>query len=104
MVAPACVHVGFRTWGANPEQPLLRRLGLALAGLIGLQLLLGFGAYLATRATAAGVTPAPPDLIVSTLHQWTGAILLAVGVSIFCWNHRLLRAEDECSAETAAAR
>ncbi|NIM01389.1 MAG: hypothetical protein GTN89_11200 [Acidobacteria bacterium] len=103
-VAPAAVHMGFRTWGANPDQPLLRRLGLALAGLIGLQLLLGFGAYVATRATAAGTSPAASDLIVSTLHQWTGAVILALGVSIFCWNQRLLTPEEDCVAETASAR
>ena len=103
VVAPTCVHVGFRTWGMNPGQPLLRRLGLVLAGLIGAQLLLGFGAYLATRGAGAGSLPAAADLIVSTLHQWTGAVLLALAVSIFCWNHRLLGPVDECAAEAAAA-
>jgi len=91
VVAPTCLHVGFRTWGANSDQPRLRRLGLALAGLVGVQLLLGFGAYLATRGARAATLPAASDLIVSTLHQWTGAVLLALAVSILCWNYRLLR-------------
>ena len=95
VVAPASLHVGFRTWGTNPDQPRLRRLGLALSGLIGVQLFLGFGAYLATRATRDGSLPGSPDLIVSTLHQWTGAVLLALAVSIFCWNFRLLRASGD---------
>lgn len=90
-VAPTCVHVGFRTWGTNLGQPLLRRLGLALVALVGVQLLLGFGAYLATRGATAGTLPAAADLIVSTLHQWVGAVLLALAVSVFCWNHRLLK-------------
>jgi cytochrome c oxidase assembly protein subunit 15 len=104
VVAPTCLHLGFRTWGANPGQPLLRRLGLVLVGLIGVQLLLGFGAYLATRGATAGTLPEAADLIVSTLHQWTGAVLLALAVSIFCWNHRLLRPLDAEVVETAANR
>jgi cytochrome c oxidase assembly protein subunit 15 len=90
VVAPACLHVGFKTWGTNPDQSRLRRLGLALSGLTGGQLLLGFGAYLATRSERVESLPASSDLIVSTLHQWTGAVLLALAVSILCWNYRLL--------------
>jgi cytochrome c oxidase assembly protein subunit 15 len=91
VVAPACVHIGFRSWGANPGSPRLRRLGLSLAALAGVQLMLGFGAWLATRGAAAGRMPASADLVVSTLHQWTGALLLALSVLIFCWNFRLIR-------------
>jgi cytochrome c oxidase assembly protein subunit 15 len=90
IVAPACVHVGLRSWGVNPGSSRLRRLGLALAGLAGLQVMLGFGAWLATRGAAAGRLPASADLVVSTLHQWTGALLLALAVLIFCWNFRLI--------------
>ena len=104
VVAPTCLHVGFRTWGTNPGQPLLRRLGLTLAGLIGVQLFLGFGAYLATRGAVSGTLPEAADLIVSTLHQWTGAVLLALAVTIFCWNHRLLRPPEDGAVETAPAR
>jgi cytochrome c oxidase assembly protein subunit 15 len=102
VVAPTCVHVGFRTWGVNPGQPVLRRLGLTLSGLVGLQLLLGFGAYLATRG--AGAPPPAVDLIVSTLHQWTGAVLLALAVSVSCWNHRLLKPLDARAKVVAEAR
>jgi len=102
-VGGVCVHLGFRTWGSNPDQPLLRRLGLALSGLIGIQLFLGFGAYLTTRGTDSGTLPATFDLVVSTLHQWTGAVLLALAVSIFCWNQRLLRTSDACAVESATA-
>jgi cytochrome c oxidase assembly protein subunit 15 len=90
VVTPLCVHVGFRTWGMNPELPRMRRLGLALVGLVGIQVLLGFGAYLATRGTPAAGLPAPADLVVSTLHQWTGAVLLALVVTVFSWNFRLI--------------
>jgi cytochrome c oxidase assembly protein subunit 15 len=103
VVAPTCVHMGLRTWGTNAGQPLLRRLGLVLAGLVGVQLLLGLGAYLVTHGAGAGGLPTQANLIVSTLHQWTGAVLLAVAVSVSCWNHRLLKPVDPRVAETAAA-
>ncbi len=90
VVAPFCVHVGFRTWGVNPDLPRLRRLGLTLAALVGVQILLGFGAYLATRGALVGTLPASADLVISTLHQWTGALLLALSVLVFCWNFRLI--------------
>jgi cytochrome c oxidase assembly protein subunit 15 len=102
IVAPIAVHVGFRTWGMNGEQKLLRRLGLTLVGLVGLQLLLGFGAYLATRGAANGELPAAANLLVATFHQWTGAVLLATTVLIACWNHRLLAPATH--REAAAAR
>lgn len=102
VVAPACVHTGFRTWGANPAQRRLRRLGLTLVALAGIQLLLGLGAYTATRGASAGTLAPATDLIVSTLHQWTGAVLLAVAVLVFCWNHRLIRPHaDRWSANSA---
>lgn len=102
VVAPVGVHVGFRTWGINGELKLLRRLGLTLVALVGFQLLLGFGAYLATRGATSGALPEVANLLVSTFHQWTGAVLLATTVLIACWNHRSLI--PEARREAAPAR
>ena len=57
-MAPLAVHVGFRAWGVNEGQPILQRLGLALVGLIGLQILLGFSAYAIKGAAAGGAVRA----------------------------------------------
>ena len=90
IVAPLALHVGFKSWALNDHSKLLKRMGLALVALVGFQVLLGFGAYLATRGAAAGTMPMAADLWLATLHQWTGAVLLATAVSLHCWSHRLL--------------
>jgi heme A synthase len=86
-VAPLALHVGFRAWGLNPGQPVLERFGLALAGAVGVQVGLGLAAYAATHAPGV---PGVVEVAVTTLHQWFGAVLLALAVALACWNHRLI--------------
>ena len=91
LVAPLALHVGFRAWGMNPELPLLRRMGLALAGGTALQLLLGLASFVATRGFERGLAPTGFELAVATLHQWLGAVLMGLAVLLFCWYFRLVR-------------
>ena len=58
IVAPAIVHVGFRSWAARGGRSLPGRLGLALVGAVALQLVLGLAAFTALRGVAAGDFPA----------------------------------------------
>jgi len=89
-VAPMALHVGIRAWGLNPDHRLLRRLGLALVGGVVLQLLLGIGAYVVTGIAVQPGVVGGPELVVATAHQWFGAVLLALAVSVTCWNWRLV--------------
>ena len=82
IVAPLAINVGIRAWALNRGRRLLQRLGLGLIAAICLQLLLGFGAF-ATLESAGSLT-------VRTAHQWFGAVLLALAVSLLCWEWRLL--------------
>jgi heme A synthase len=79
VVAPLTLHVGFRSWGIHDATPLLRGLGLSLAVAVGVQVLLGVGAWFATDS-----------LVLATVHQWFGAVLLALAVLLFFWNWRLV--------------
>jgi len=79
VVVPLTLHVGIRTWGLHGATPLLRKLGLWLTVAVAVQVLLGLGAWLA-----------PGSLLVATVHQWFGAVLLALGVLLFFWNCRLV--------------
>lgn len=90
-VAPLALLVGVRAWGLNPRQPLLRRLGLALIAAASLQLLLGLGAFAVTGIASSGASARSFDLVVSTAHQWFGAVVLAVAVLTSCWTFRLVR-------------
>lgn len=94
IVAPAALLVGVRTWGMNRDQPLLRRLGLLLLGATGLQLILGLAAFVVTGAGLGGTVPRSLELAIATIHQWFGAVLLAVAVLVACWTFRLLAPVD----------
>jgi cytochrome c oxidase assembly protein subunit 15 len=87
VVAPLALHLGFRTWGGGGEgRPVARRLGLVLAGVVGLQVLLGFLAYAATASGAGSASPPAFEVLLTTSHQWVGAVLLATAVLVFCWS------------------
>lgn len=101
-VVPLAIHFGLRSWSANVQQPLLQRLGLTLAAAVCCQLLLGFGALVATSAVKSGVLPASFDLTVATAHQWFGAVLLGLAVLLVCWSFRLVSDERPIPAPAAS--
>ena len=77
-VALVGLYVGVRAWSLAEWAPTLGRLGAALSVLVTSQLVLGVGAFLLTRWRPGGVWEAP----VATLHQTTGAVILATAVSV----------------------
>ncbi len=90
VVAPLLIHVGMRAWGVNEEWPLLQRLGLAMVAALGVQIILGFTAFLLKGAVASGTLGPTPEVTVATAHQWLGGILLALAVLVTCWTFRLV--------------
>ena len=80
---------GARAWGLNADQPILKRTGLALLCVVMMQVLLGLCAVI---ALGGGGPLAHPDLaqaIITTAHQTTGAVLLAIAVLLAMWTKRL---------------
>ena len=88
IVAPLVVVLGMRAWGRNPDDRWLGRHGLWLAAITGLQVLLGLGAFIATGAMSAGMRSQTWDVTLATAHQWTGAVMLALTVSVVMWAGR----------------
>jgi len=90
VVTTLAILVGARAWGIKPSVDLLERQGPRLIGAVVLQLMLGVGALAVT--TMAADMPSPPvwEVFVTTAHQATGALLLALAVSLMVWTHRLL--------------
>lgn len=84
------VGAGVRAWGLYGAIPVLRRLGVALLWLVGLQFVLGLAAVIVTGQEAPGRRPAPLDVAVTTLHQIVGAALLAGAVALRLWVRRCL--------------
>jgi cytochrome b561 len=70
--------------------PKLSRLGPYLIGMLWFQFFLGFGALIVTSTTADHPTRPLSDVIVTTLHQATGAAILALSVLITLWTYRML--------------
>lgn len=84
------VAVGVRLWAQYQDIHTLRRLGNLLLVLIGLQLVLGLGALIATGLERTGDMPHPADVILTTAHQACGAALLACTTVLTLWLHRLV--------------
>lgn len=77
-----------RVWSLY-EIPPLSRIGATLVGLILVQLLLGFAALAATYVDGTKGTH-PLQVIVTTLHQTTGALVLGLTVLSMAWHLRLV--------------
>jgi hypothetical protein len=101
------VLTGVRLLANASVSPVLRKTGAALLGHLGIQLALGVAAFIATGASLASgasappaeTTPAPPAgiaaVLIPTLHQTVGALLLANALLAFLWNRRLLGSRQE---------
>jgi cytochrome c oxidase assembly protein subunit 15 len=90
LVLLAALACGVRAWGLYHEEPILARWGRRLVYAVVLQVCLGAAALVAAGATEA-VQPRPAaDVIITTLHQAMGALLLACTVNLVLWTRRLL--------------
>ncbi len=86
-----CLFVGIRAWGLNADSLILQRVGLAVLGVVTLQVLLGVAAVVAIGGQGPLTHPTMIQALVTTAHQVTGAILLAAAVLTACWFTRLHR-------------
>ncbi len=116
LVAVLAVLVGVRLWGLYPHFTVFARGGLALMGVVILQIILG-GISLAFRTPPAAASPSAVQLqdqvnalrpaaaaILTTAHQTTAAVLLAIATLLAFWAWRLAAREQTTAiAETAAA-
>lgn len=81
-VAALTIAAGVRAWGFYPGQPLLKRAGLIVVHATGTQLMLGFCAWIVRGMAANGSVSLEWKVVVTTLHQGTGAVLLAATVTL----------------------
>jgi cytochrome c oxidase assembly protein subunit 15 len=90
VVAALTIAAGMRAWGFYPKEPILRRAGLTLVYATAAQLALGFCAWIARGAAASGSLSPEWKIVLTTLHQGTGAVLLAAAVALRLWLSRIL--------------
>lgn len=86
------VLAGARAWGFYGQGfRMLRQFGLALMAVAGLQVLLGFLSLILTGSRfdlQVWPTPNMPEVIITTLHQTVGAVMLAAAVGLALWVRR----------------
>jgi len=93
-VAGLTIAAGSRAWGFYPNESSLRRAGLMVIHATWTQLALGFCAWIARGAATTGSLSLEWKVVVTTLHQGTGAVLLASAVTLRLWLTRLLTDAD----------
>ena len=90
VVSLVALAAAVRALGLYRDLPVLPALGRWLIWLVGAQLTLGVGAFLAITTAAPGAPPSALAVLVRTAHQANGALLLAVAVLLMAWARRLL--------------
>ena len=91
LVALLAVVNGIRGW-MDEDQPIMRRLGLAMLIIVTLQLALGvIATVLVVKVHPDGVIPRS-EVVFTSMHQANGALLLCTAVLMAAWTHRLTTA------------
>ncbi len=98
-IANAClimgkgVFVAARTLGLYGEELIFKRLSLSLLVLVMAQFVLGFLAWavIPNDPRPAGEAIPVHEITITTIHQVTGALLLALGALYVLWTRRLLK-------------
>jgi cytochrome c oxidase assembly protein subunit 15 len=83
------IFVAGRAWGGHRDLPVLPAIGRTLIGLVLFQLMLGMSAMVVVWMSDPGHIRAY-EVIVTTAHQITGAMLLAGSALLALWSRRLL--------------
>jgi cytochrome c oxidase assembly protein subunit 15 len=85
VVAGLTIAAGVRAWGLNQDVAVLKRAGLTVVYATGLQLALGFSAWIARGAATSGALSDDWKIVLTTMHQGMGALLLASMVALSLW-------------------
>jgi hypothetical protein len=84
--------------GLRIEQPLLFRVGKVLLLIVGLQIILGFGALGVTIGADQRPMPSELEVTVTTAHQVVGAVLLVFSMKLWLLSFRLLKPHEKITA------
>ncbi len=94
-IAMACVvfllavTAGLRAWtSGRAVESVHRAAGAAVVAVVVVQFLLGLSAFILTQVTNGSMVPFLVTVAVTTLHQATGAALLAASVVLAAWARR----------------
>jgi cytochrome c oxidase assembly protein subunit 15 len=94
VVVLLAVMVGGRAWGLYRSSQPVEFLGKLMVILACVQVFLGITALAVTQGRAVVGSPTTLEVTITTLHQATGAALLALSVMLHLWTGRLFRQAD----------
>ncbi len=94
IMAKAALAAARACWG-KVHPPLLKRLGRSLGIIVLLQFILGIAALVGVVSSQQAAEPTMLDIVFSTIHQTTGALLLGNVILLTIWNSRLLKQETK---------
>lgn len=94
VLSAVCVFAA-RAWGLYGKEPILRRTGMGILIGAAVQLLLGIAALVAVMLEEGAQRPGNVQVLITTLHQTVGALLLAASAALLLWEWRLLEPERE---------
>ena len=88
------VMVGGRAWGMYRQSWPVDFLGKLLIIFASVQVFLGIAALAVTQGKATVGSPTTIEVTITTMHQATGAALLALSVMLHLWTKRLFQQVD----------
>lgn len=94
LVAFGVFALGLRGWNEHRGLPAIPRVSMALMITVGVQLLLGVAATITILLRGTSQDIPTSEVIITTAHQATGALLLAGSVLYAGWIRRLFRRPD----------
>lgn len=103
VVSILAVMAGGRAWGGAHGAPILTRLGLALLVILAAQICLGLASLIAVWSRGSQENIPVLEVIITTAHQVTGAIMLATATLLVLWVRRLVASDDDSARRLAPA-
>lgn len=91
VVVLLAIMVGVRAWGFYRGSWPVSKIGQVLASAASVQVFLGIAALAVTQGKAIVGAPTTVEVTLTTAHQATGAIILALSVMLALWTQRLFR-------------
>jgi heme A synthase len=97
ILALAC---GLRSWGFYRAQRPVKVTGFGLLHVVFLQLVLGVAAFVVVPKEPGARAEIPTlEVVITTLHQANGAVVLATALALVAWQRRLLAPAPGGSSE-----
>lgn len=95
--------LAIRCWALYENIAPVSKYGAIVLAILGAQLTLGVAALIAVLSEAPGAAASPTQVLLTTAHQTTGALLLAATASLLVYHCRFVRVRPDAARITESA-